>query len=327
MKCPACGESSRLALQEHINGYDKVHCDSCTLLFAQPMKGAGRDHYSGHDTHRYWRLKALGNPLWDVSKEGWRCRRVLEELTDLLKGGSPRTAADMAILDVGCANGRVLGFLKRAGFHHVHGVDFDEKIITVAKSLFPGVEFLLASWEEHLNDARCLYDVIIALDLIEHLENPLEFLASAYRAANPGGGLLLTTPNRYRWNARFQRSDMTTQPPIHLTWWTKESLAIALKKTGWRMEKVTFYYPTLYPLLTSTIRFGLVGKRARGGSPVSRTETINLEGLGQASNLLQLKDLLAKAITLVPDLFILRMLGFQGETLFTVGRKPASHIT
>ncbi len=41
------------------------------------------------------------------------------------------------------------------------------------------------------------FDVIVAGELIEHLSNPGNFLECAKRHLNPGGTLVLTTPNRF----------------------------------------------------------------------------------------------------------------------------------
>lgn len=41
------------------------------------------------------------------------------------------------------------------------------------------------------------FDTIIAGELIEHLDRPIEFLAVCYQALNPGGQLVLSTPNPY----------------------------------------------------------------------------------------------------------------------------------
>jgi SAM-dependent methyltransferase len=39
------------------------------------------------------------------------------------------------------------------------------------------------------------YDIVLAVEIIEHLENPFQFLRSLQRHLNPGGFVILTTPN------------------------------------------------------------------------------------------------------------------------------------
>jgi SAM-dependent methyltransferase len=59
----------------------------------------------------------------------------------------------------------------------------------------------------NLRDIGEKFDTVIAGELIEHLENPLQFLADCYHILNPGGQLVLSTPNPYYpplvWLERF----------------------------------------------------------------------------------------------------------------------------
>jgi SAM-dependent methyltransferase len=49
----------------------------------------------------------------------------------------------------------------------------------------------------HLNDLENRYDTIIAGEIIEHLDNPQAFLSGCYSILNPGGKLIISTPNPY----------------------------------------------------------------------------------------------------------------------------------
>ena len=41
------------------------------------------------------------------------------------------------------------------------------------------------------------FDTVIAGEIIEHLDNPIRFLAGCYHVLNPGGRIILSTPNPY----------------------------------------------------------------------------------------------------------------------------------
>lgn len=48
-----------------------------------------------------------------------------------------------------------------------------------------------------LSELEERYDTILAGEIIEHLDNPQSFLAGCYTILNPGGTLVISTPNPY----------------------------------------------------------------------------------------------------------------------------------
>jgi SAM-dependent methyltransferase len=47
------------------------------------------------------------------------------------------------------------------------------------------------------------FDLVYTVEVIEHLRNPLDLLAEAYRVLRPGGKLIITTPNVLNVNSRL----------------------------------------------------------------------------------------------------------------------------
>ena len=101
-----------------------------------------------------------------------------------------------SVLDIGCGVGRVSYPLAKQ-FPDVifHGVDNDEASIEYARSNYvaPNLTF------GHENDPRSeeKYGLIIASEVIEHVEAPDEFLMSLRRELMDTGGMVLTLPNGY----------------------------------------------------------------------------------------------------------------------------------
>lgn len=101
------------------------------------------------------------------------------------------------ILDVGCGAGTYLTYPIAKCFPEVHvvGVDSDDLSISFAQKSYPlpNLEFKL--FDVMREEAK--FDLIIASEVIEHVEDPMGFLANLKSRLNPGGLLILTLPNGY----------------------------------------------------------------------------------------------------------------------------------
>jgi len=102
-----------------------------------------------------------------------------------------RASAMERLVDVGCGAGDLLRALgKRA--HRYIGVDL------VQYEDFPinAAEFVAADLNSGIPLEDCSADVVVAIETIEHLENPRAFMRDLMRLARPGGLVLVTTPNQ-----------------------------------------------------------------------------------------------------------------------------------
>jgi len=110
---------------------------------------------------------------------------------------SPQNPHQVTIADFGCSGGTLLAQLKDAGFTNLIGVDFenflrDQKIATFYKSDF---NF------EPLPFADNSLDMIVCIETVEHLENPMHFEREVYRVLKPGGIFIFSMPNIFNlWN-------------------------------------------------------------------------------------------------------------------------------
>lgn len=110
---------------------------------------------------------------------------VYEFAAGLAKGGR--------VLDLGCGTGYGADRMARAGAASVVGIDSDERSLAYARKRFPGVRFV-AGTAEALPDDLGPFDLIVAANLLPHLESPGKVLEIAARRLAPDGALVASVP-------------------------------------------------------------------------------------------------------------------------------------
>jgi SAM-dependent methyltransferase len=116
-----------------------------------------------------------------------------------------------------------------------------------------------------------MMDVIVMLDVIEHLPHPRATLALCHRYLNPGGIIVITTGDFGSLFARLAGAHWRLMtPPQHLWYFTPESLKLMARSLG--LSIVAFDHPWKFVPL-SLIAFQasrMLGFRYPGRFPGSR---------------------------------------------------------
>ncbi len=104
----------------------------------------------------------------------------------------------LSILDVGCGGGLVCEPMARLGAT-VSGIDASERNIGVARLHAERMGLTIdyrAIPAETVRDEGARYDVVLALEIVEHVADVDLFLACCADLVKPGGVLILSTLNR-----------------------------------------------------------------------------------------------------------------------------------
>jgi len=100
------------------------------------------------------------------------------------------------ILDIGCGHGTFLYFAKEKGYTNIKGIDFSEEQVDLAHRL--GLhEVERAGLDEFLPRAKEKYDLVLLIDVLEHME-PQELFDALDGVAgilNPGARVIIHVPN------------------------------------------------------------------------------------------------------------------------------------
>jgi 2-polyprenyl-6-hydroxyphenyl methylase/3-demethylubiquinone-9 3-methyltransferase len=104
----------------------------------------------------------------------------------------------LTLCDVGCGGGLIAEPMARLGFK-VTGIDADDKAIAVARTHASSsgldVDYSSDTAESLVHGTR-LFDVVLALEIVEHVANPDAFLAACGALVKPGGVFIGATLNR-----------------------------------------------------------------------------------------------------------------------------------
>lgn len=136
------------------------------------------------------------------------------------------------VLDVGCGIGRHLAALGPKPLRV--GVEISLEALKRAQARSSEV-FLIQANAYHLPFASSSFDTVLSIDIIEHLEHPVDLLQEMFRVLRPRGHMILQTPNypikrfydviNYMKPGGWRRS--IKDDPTHvvkLSWWQLEHL-------------------------------------------------------------------------------------------------------
>lgn len=125
--------------------------------------------------------KRRGDPVFDLERAYADCHEIALSLVD----GAPRGRA----LDLGAGQGRLSQALADRGFDvtaaDVNGEQFRAR----------GVRFAKLDLNRPLPLPGGSFDVVLAVEILEHLEAPRVFVREIHRVLKPGGVAVITTPN------------------------------------------------------------------------------------------------------------------------------------
>jgi SAM-dependent methyltransferase len=118
------------------------------------------------------------------------------------------------ILDVGSGTGN---FSTRCRGEY-KGIETNPAAVVDAAKLGRNVHFGLVEDEEPDS-----YDVVVAFQVLEHVDDPKSFIKACVKCLRPGGRLVLSTPDMDG-VVGYVANEILNYPPHHMTWWTESSL-------------------------------------------------------------------------------------------------------
>lgn len=102
-------------------------------------------------------------------------------------------SAKTSIFDLGCGNGATAEILQRHGYEVV-GVDPSTSGIREAHRAYPNLQLFVGSAYDDLAARFGRFQVVLSLEVIEHVYYPRKFAATLFSLVRPGGMAIVSTP-------------------------------------------------------------------------------------------------------------------------------------
>ena len=250
--CGICGgvltDAGSVPGYQEPNTYAILDCRTCYTMVADPRKV---------DARVYDAIYAVpgGAPGYDryfqYARHIVRARDPLRYLTTRVDAAWGVYQAlskyrAVSVLEAGCGLGYLTYALKRGGYD-VLGIDVSQEAVTKATRAY-GDLYKTESIESYARSSEQTFDGVVMVEVIEHLENPIAAIEDAVRLLSPGGCLVLTTPNRSYYG--YDQIWSTDLPPVHLWWFSEDSIKALASRVGCVYEFVDFTeYNARFPVL------------------------------------------------------------------------------
>ena len=238
-RCPICTQvrASHFATAQDIeyfttpDDFSFYRCADCDVLFLHPMPS---DRLSEIYPTNYY--------SFHVDSERSMARRIKQFLDDRTFAALTRDVegSSLSALDVGGGSGWLLNDLKRAEprVNRTAVVDIDPRAEQIARA--NGHDYHLMTFEQFNTNER--FDIILMLNLIEHVADPMAVLRKAKELLRPGGRIWIKTPNYDALDARIfkNRSWGGFHTPRHFVLFTKGSLVRHCVAAGFTVARCSY---------------------------------------------------------------------------------------
>jgi SAM-dependent methyltransferase len=137
----------------------------------------------------------------------------------------------MKVLDFG---GGVGGFVRYLNDHGIDAELHDDGY---------GLEFAASHGvkvRRNLDDVVDLYDVVVAVEVLEHIKDPDAALDTIHRVLKPSGLLLFTTRNLARYRGDIASWPYARHPEVHISFFTPDAFGRLANRHSLRPLNVRF---------------------------------------------------------------------------------------
>jgi SAM-dependent methyltransferase len=182
--------------------------------------------------------RSVYREMAELDQRHWWYKARREVLSDLIRREAI-PPANARILEIGCGTGHNLEMLGRFG--KVDALELDDEARAIAEKRL-GRKVMSAPLPGLAGVRRQHYDLVAALDVIEHIDDDEAALAAISTKLKPAGKFLMTVPaHQWMWSAH----DVVNH---HKRRYSKASLRRLIERSPLRLDRIGYFNSLLFPL-------------------------------------------------------------------------------
>ncbi len=217
------------------NPVTMYRCEDCRVIWHERM----------HDSEAYYQSDEYRNSLEGTAEEEEFYRLHDKETLAKLSYTGTEIYRNKIVADIGCGCGAFIDYIKGVA----------KEIIAVEptssyREILKRKGFLTFAYgREAADEFSGRMDVVTSFDVIEHVDDPIDFLKDIYSLLTPGGRAFIGTPTetpimRELLGSEYEKKLLfSTQ---HIWVFAKENLKLMAEKAGFSADRISFKYSQRY---------------------------------------------------------------------------------
>ena len=237
--CPVCNTSQNVATYHRVDGFDYVRCAKCELIFIDKVAPTN-ELYTAYDGGWWKSFRRRLTAPFRTFDQIPNLRKSLDRagiIYDFVARFAPAVTptAQSSFLDIGCNKGFLLVQALEHGYN-VFGIELVAVLLEPFRRKYPRFARQVEAgrfMDVQRNFADETFDVITAIDVIEHLEEPTVDFDTIFRLLKPGGVFVIQTPDGDSPQAHRDQAGWGALKPLeHLQLFSRKNLGLFAARHG-----------------------------------------------------------------------------------------------
>lgn len=176
----------------------------------------------------------------EIEENRWWFRARREVIRELIGKEGDR---DIKILDVGCSGGALLAALASWGYNKYNLFGIDNCTIAIKRGVSRGLRNVTTMDAMECNFAAEMFDVVVASDVLEHIEDDSGAIGAWRRVLKPDGRLICFVP---AYKFLFGPHDIVNG---HYRRYRRSALCKKVEECGMKVKESGYWNSLLFPCM------------------------------------------------------------------------------